>query len=129
MIISKKRMKQVYCDVVFSVGPIELFKGAHTRTCVKNYFRTVKSDCLMPVIFPLPTFLFRVIHRAAEVLGIWVFPDECPLSVDWVTSASELHCRLSHRSVDRKARLTQSYVLYQQNSFLTCKHKIESNDV
>ena len=76
-------------EVVMSVGLIEHFSPAGTRTAIENHFRFCKPGGLVILSYPTPTLLYRVARWFAESVKAWRFPDERPLlrpEVDGVAS-------------------------------------------
>jgi cyclopropane fatty-acyl-phospholipid synthase-like methyltransferase len=67
-------------DLVFSVGLVEHFDTMGTSTIIKKHFQAVKKGGIVIITAPTPTFLYRFIRKFAEVLGIWKFPDERPIT-------------------------------------------------
>jgi putative flippase GtrA len=67
-------------DVVFSVGLIEHFDLAGTRSAILRHFELLKPGGCAVLSFPTPTWLYRVARFLTELVGLWKFPDERPLS-------------------------------------------------
>jgi cyclopropane fatty-acyl-phospholipid synthase-like methyltransferase len=66
-------------DIVISIGLIEHFDKKGTNLVVKKHFDAVKSGGIVIITAPTPTFLYNIIRKSAEILGIWKFYDERPL--------------------------------------------------
>jgi SAM-dependent methyltransferase len=66
-------------DLVFSVGLVEHFTPAETRTAVLAHFDVLRPGGTLIITFPTPTLLYRVTRRLIEMCGMWKFPDERPL--------------------------------------------------
>lgn len=66
-------------DAVFSVGLIEHFDAAGTRTAVLNHLKLLRAGGCAIISFPTPTALYRVARALAEFVGLWNFPDERPI--------------------------------------------------
>jgi SAM-dependent methyltransferase len=66
-------------DLVFSVGLVEHFTPAETRTAVLAHFDVLRPGGILIITFPTPTLLYRVARRLIEMCGMWKFPDERPL--------------------------------------------------
>jgi predicted SAM-dependent methyltransferase len=71
-------------DVVYSVGLIEHFDAANTRVAIRSHFRLLKPGGIAVISFPTPTLLYRVARTLCEVLRVWKFHDERPLTRDEV---------------------------------------------
>lgn len=72
------RLSRQY-DVVLSVGLLEHFTGTEIDQLIRLHKRWVREDGLVVITVPTPTAPYRLIRGAAELLGIWRFPDEEPL--------------------------------------------------
>ncbi|HLG98262.1 MAG TPA: glycosyltransferase [Bryobacteraceae bacterium] len=66
-------------DAVFSVGLIEHFDRAGTRTAVLNHLNLLRPGGYAIVSFPTPTLVYRAARALAEFGGLWRFPDERPI--------------------------------------------------
>jgi SAM-dependent methyltransferase len=66
-------------DLVFSVGLVEHFTPADTRTAILAHFDVLRPGGILIIAFPTPTLLYRVARRLIEMCGMWKFPDERPL--------------------------------------------------
>jgi hypothetical protein len=79
----------VEADVAFSVGLIEHFEEAATRSVIDEHFRLVKPGGYVILSYPTPTLLYRVARWVAEMLGVWRFHDERPLQREEVERAAQ----------------------------------------
>ncbi|MCK4650938.1 class I SAM-dependent methyltransferase [Candidatus Babeliales bacterium] len=68
-------------DLVFSVGLVEHFSEQGTKVAIENHFRYVKDGGIVIIGFPTPTFLYKIVRKISEVLGMWMFPDERPIKI------------------------------------------------
>jgi glycosyltransferase involved in cell wall biosynthesis/trans-aconitate methyltransferase len=66
-------------DVVFSVGLIEHFDDHAMQKLIGLHRRWAEPDGLVLIAVPTPTIFYRLFRTAAEVLGLWKFPDERPV--------------------------------------------------
>jgi SAM-dependent methyltransferase len=66
-------------DLVFSVGLVEHFAPADTRTAILAHFDVLRPGGTLILTFPTPTLLYRVTRKLIESCGMWKFPDERPL--------------------------------------------------
>ena len=66
-------------DLVFSVGLVEHFTPAETRTAILAHFDVLRPGGTLIITFPTPTLLYRATRRLIEICGMWKFPDERPL--------------------------------------------------
>ena len=67
-------------DVVFSVGLIEHFDDHAMQKLIGLHRRWAEPDGLVLIALPTPTILYRMFRTGAEVLGLWKFPDERPVT-------------------------------------------------
>lgn len=75
-------------DVVFSLGLIEHFDPDGTDRMIQSHFDLAAPDGLVVMTFPTPTRLYRLARRVAEGLGLWIFNDERPLTLEEVAAAA-----------------------------------------
>jgi putative flippase GtrA len=66
-------------DIVYSVGLIEHFDDQAMARLVGLHRQWVAEDGLVLIAVPTPTVFYRIVRTAAEVFGIWKFPDETPV--------------------------------------------------
>jgi cyclopropane fatty-acyl-phospholipid synthase-like methyltransferase len=78
-------------DVVYSVGLIEHFSPENTAKAVASHFGALASGGLAVITFPTPTFLYKVVRRLAELMGLWIFHDERPILLDEFAAAARDH--------------------------------------
>ncbi len=98
-------------DVCFSVGLIEHFMPNETAKAIQAHFESVRKGGLVLITFPTPTFLYRVVRRALEMLGLWGFPDERPLTFDEVVPEITKYGTIVHSSINWPVILTQGVVV------------------
>jgi SAM-dependent methyltransferase len=80
---------QVQADLVFSVGLIEHFDPEETRKAVQAHFDVLRPGGVAIISFPTPTLLYRITRKLIELLGMWKFHDERPLTLHEVTASVE----------------------------------------
>jgi SAM-dependent methyltransferase len=66
-------------DLVYSVGLIEHFSEEDLRRLVRLHRDWAADNGLVIVAVPTPTIFYRLIRGAAELFGMWRFPDEVPI--------------------------------------------------
>ena len=98
-------------DLVFSVGLVEHFPEEQTKTAIRRHFELAKPGGLVLITFPVPTFSYRLIRRAAEMLGIWRFPDERPIQLEDAVALCTEHGGILAKRLNRAILLTQGIVL------------------
>ena len=98
-------------DLVFSVGLVEHFTEEQTKIAIRRHFELAKPGGLVLITFPVPTFTYRLIRRAAEKLGIWRFPDERPIRLEDAVALCAAHGEIIAKRLNRAILLTQGIVL------------------
>ena len=101
----------VHADLVFSVGLVEHFPEDQTKIAIRRHFELAKPGGLVLITFPVPTFIYRLIRRAAEALGIWRFPDERPIQLEDAVALCAEHGEIIEKRLNRAILLTQGIVL------------------
>jgi SAM-dependent methyltransferase len=71
-------------DIVYSIGVIEHFTGDDTHRAIKAHFDLLRSGGIAIISFPTPTWLYRLSRTISTLLGLWIWHDEVPLSVETV---------------------------------------------
>lgn len=100
-------------DLVFSVGLVEHFSEERTKIAIRRHFELAKPGGLVLITFPVPTFTYRIIRRAAEALGLWRFPDERPIQLEDAVRLCAEHGEVIAKRLNRAILLTQGIVLAQ----------------
>lgn len=107
----KDNTPYINADIVFSIGLIEHFSEKETPKIIKEHFRAANKDSIVIISFPTPTFLYRIVRKAAELLGIWRFPDERPLQVHKVINEVSKYGEIIESFINWKIILTQGFVV------------------
>ncbi len=68
-------------DIVYSVGLIEHFEDEGVVLAVKSHFDLLKKDGIVIISVPTPTFLYKITRKISEILNLWIFHDEKPITV------------------------------------------------
>ena len=108
-------------DLVFSVGLVEHFSEEQTRIAIRRHFELAKPGGLVLITFPVPTFSYRLIRRAAEMLGIWRFPDERPIQLEDAVALCAEHGEVIAKRLNRAILLTQGIVLARKDKSSTAE--------
>lgn len=103
-------------DVVMSVGLIEHFNPAETRTAIENHFHCCKPGGLVILSYPTPTLLYRVARFAAELVRAWRFPDERPLQRKEVFEAAAGHGALLEERILWPLIFTQRIMTFRKTA-------------
>ena len=82
-----------------------------TKIAIRRHFELAKPGGLVLITFPVPTFSYRLIRRAAEMLGIWRFPDERPIRLEDAVCLCAEHGEIIDARLNRAILLTQGIVL------------------
>lgn len=98
-------------DLVFSIGVVEHFSKEQTGIAIRRHFELAKPGGLVLITFPVPTFSYRIIRRAAEKLSIWRFPDERPIQLEDAAKLCAEHGELLAKRLNRAILLTQGIIL------------------
>ena len=96
---------------MFSVGLVEHFPEEQTKIAIRRHFELAKPGGLVLITFPVPTFSYRLIRRAAEMLGIWRFPDERPIRLEDAVRLCAEHGEIIEKRLNRAILRTQGIVL------------------
>lgn len=97
-------------DIVFSAGLIEHFSPRQTARAIQAHFACARPGALVMISFPTPTWLYRVVRKAAELLGLWLFTDERPLSVEAVRREMARYGEILDCRINWKIILTQGFI-------------------
>jgi hypothetical protein len=102
-------------DLVFSVGLIEHFDVAGTRTAIATHFRLARPGGLVLIGFPTPTWLYRATRGLFEFLELWQFPDERALSFREVLETMSQHGIVQAETLIWPIFLTQGLLLCKKH--------------
>jgi putative flippase GtrA len=105
---------RVAADAVFSIGLVEHFDPSGTRAVVRAHFELLREGGHAVISFPTPTLLYRVVRWIAELLGVWRFHDERPLSRAEVIAAVGERGRLVDERVIWSIVLTQRMMMFER---------------
>lgn len=103
-------------DAVFSIGLIEHFDRAGTRTAVESHFALIKPGGCAIISFPTATWLYRAARWIAESAGVWQFPDERPLERSEVEAAARAFGRVEFEKILWPIVFTQRLMVFRKNS-------------
>ena len=102
-------------DMVFSVGLIEHFSSEGTQGALQFHLDCVKPGGLVIVFFPTPTILYRIIRKAAELTGLWIFHDERPLTVRELLPQLQVQGNVLKHKILYAMFLTQAFIVLRKN--------------
>jgi putative flippase GtrA len=95
-------------DVVFSVGLIEHFTPRDTAQAIRAHFEAARPGALVILAYPTPTLLYRIARRIAELLRLWSFPDERPLTRREVTNEAQKYGEIVYSTIHWGVIFTQA---------------------
>ena len=98
-------------DVVFSIGLIEHFSPLETAIAIQQHFSLVKEGGFVVITFPTPTWLYRCARKISEALGLWIFHDERPLTMQSVVKEMEKYGDCIDSFTNWKIVFTQGIVV------------------
>ncbi len=98
-------------DLAFSVGLIEHFDARGTRKAIDAHFDLVKPGGYVVLLFPTPTFLYKLTRFVSELLHLWIFHDERPLRVEEVESCVATRGQVISKGMIRSVLLTQAAIV------------------
>lgn len=102
-------------DFVYSIGLIEHFNPRQREQVIRNHFNYVKDDGIVFITFPTPTLKYRFFRKCMEILGVWQFYDEHPLTTDDVKGVLEECGNILSYEINRKLFLTQMCVAIKKS--------------
>ena len=102
-------------DLVFSVGLVEHFPIEKTALMVRKHFEMTKPGGYVIIFFPTPTLLYSITRKLAELVGVWQFPDERPVTPDEVLKTANLWGTFVKGHTIRANILSQYAALYRKN--------------
>jgi cyclopropane fatty-acyl-phospholipid synthase-like methyltransferase len=100
-------------DIVFSIGLIEHFSPIDSARVIQKHFALAKKGGLVIITFPTPTWLYRFARKISEALGLWIFHDERPLSMQSVLREMEKYGDRIDSFVNWKIVFTQGIVVVE----------------
>lgn len=103
-------------DVVFSVGLVEHFNPLGTRKAVEAHFDAAKQGGIVIILFPTPTFLYKLSRFVSELLHMWIFHDERPLRIEEVESCIAPRGEILRKGVIWGSLLTQAYIVARRRT-------------
>jgi SAM-dependent methyltransferase len=106
---------RLQADLVFSIGLIEHFTPADTAKAIAAHFDLARPGGVVIISFPTPTLLYRACRGAAEMLGMWKFPDERPLMRDEVLPVFRRFGDVLEEKLNWPIVLTQRYVVARKH--------------
>jgi len=105
-------------DVVFSIGLIEHFPVEDTQKAIVAHFKAAAENGIIIMSFPTPTFLYRTIRNLSELLGLWIFHDERPLTITEVINTVNQHGEIVDYRIAWELILTQAFVVARKRTGL-----------
>jgi SAM-dependent methyltransferase len=100
-------------DLVYSIGLIEHFDHAGTAEVVRRHFMAANPGGLVLISVPTPTLPYRVTRSAAEIFGLWKFPDERAMDFTELHETAASLGTLLHKEILWPLILTQVMAAYR----------------
>ena len=101
-------------DLVFSVGLIEHFPPEKTECMIKKHFEMTKPGGYVILFTPTPSLIYRVTRKAAEITGLWQFPDERPIPPDELRNTADKYGTFLEGYTIHSNFLSQYAALYRK---------------
>jgi SAM-dependent methyltransferase len=101
-------------DLSFSVGLIEHFSLEDTKKAIKAHFEILKPDGIAIISFPTPTLLYKTVRLLSELLGMWIFYDERPITLDEVMDSAVKYGAILDTTVIYPILLTQCMLVIKK---------------
>ena len=98
-------------DFVYSVGLIEHFTPKERAQVIDNHFKYCKNSGYVLLSFPTPTRKYCFWRKVMELLHVWAFWDETPLTYDDIKMTLNKHGRVVRKELNNRLFLTQMLVL------------------
>lgn len=98
-------------DLAFSIGLIEHFDVEGTAKAIKTHFDIVPQNGIVIISFPTPTYLYIIVRKICEIIGIWFFYDERPLKFSEVLHEVSKQGNVLYTTINWKVILTQGFVV------------------
>jgi glycosyltransferase involved in cell wall biosynthesis len=103
-------------DLTFSVGLIEHFEPADTQKAIAAHFKLLPPGGVAVISFPTPTWLYKLTRYFSELLGLWIFHDERPLTASEVEGTLRKLGHIEHVQINWFIFLTQMFIVARKGS-------------
>ncbi len=108
--IEDKSLIQKY-DLVYSIGLVEHFDTDEQMRVIKNHFNFVRPGGYVLISAPTPTIKYRFYRKCMEIMHVWRFWDETPITqIDFVKKM-ENYGEIIFAGVNKRLPLTQFVVV------------------
>lgn len=101
-------------DFVYSIGLIEHFSPEKRKKVIENHFSICKQNGHVLISFPTPTFKYRFWRKFMELIHVWSFWDEIPLTMEDIKDNLEKYGKIVRLELNRNLFLTQLVVLIKK---------------
>lgn len=108
------KMLSDQADIVLSVGLVEHFSGANFTKVIESHFALAKSNGIVIITFPTPTFLYKITRKLSELIGLWIFYDEIPLKMSEVREAVRAFGIIESEEINWPIILTQGIIVIRK---------------
>lgn len=107
--------KFVKSEVVFSTGLIEHFNKTNTAIMIKKHFQAAKPAGLIIITYPTPTLIYNITRKFLELVGLWQFHDERPLTRHEVEDTAKHFGVVKYHQINKSIPLTQGVIVCVKN--------------
>lgn len=101
----------IYTDVVLSVGLIEHFNVFDTAKMIKKHFTATKSNGMVIITYPTPTYSYIITRKILEFFSLWQFHDERALTQEEVEIEALKYGKIIAHKINRLIPLTQGILV------------------
>lgn len=98
-------------DIVYSVGLVEHFTADEQIHVIKNHFNFVRTGGYVLISAPTPDLKYRIIRKSMEIMHVWKFWDETPITVNTFVREMENYGEIVFAGINKKLPLTQLVVV------------------
>lgn len=105
-----------FYDFVYSIGLIEHFSPEQREKVIENHFSLCKQNGHVLISFPTPTLKYRFWRKFMELIHVWYFWDEVPLTIDDIRENLERHGKIVRLELNKKLFLTQLVILIKKDN-------------
>ena len=101
-------------NFVYSIGLIEHFTDVDREKVIQAHMNCCSPGGIVLISFPTPTKKYRIIRKLMEMLRVWQFWDETPLTEDRVRPIMERHGCINECFINKKLPLTQMIIIMEK---------------
>ncbi len=110
---NEENLKQKY-NLVYSVGLVEHFSDEERQKIIFHHFAMCEEGGYVLITAPTPTLKYRFIRKCMELMHVWQFWDETPLTVEQLRTDVEKFGEIVFCGINKKLPLTQAVILVRK---------------